>query len=93
MATTDMWNAQYIEAQYKKWKDDPNAVTRDWQFFFKGFEIGGIGPAGDETAGSEDAALQQSRVASLFLPYGPSFAHPWGIRPVAGPAGYFFLYP
>jgi 2-oxoglutarate dehydrogenase E1 component len=70
MATTDMWNAQFIESQYKKWKDDPNAVTRDWQFFFKGFEIGDKGPAEDETLhGTLDAALQQSRVESLIYRY------------------------
>ncbi len=69
MATTDMWNAQFIEAQYKKWKDDPNAVARDWQFFFKGFEIGDKGPAGEETACTPDAALQQSRVESLIYRY------------------------
>ncbi|MCF8114283.1 MAG: 2-oxoglutarate dehydrogenase E1 component [Desulfotignum sp.] len=69
MATSDMWNAQYIEAQYKKWKDDPSTVTRDWQFFFKGFEIGDKRPAEDETAGTPDAALQQSRVESLIYRY------------------------
>ena len=69
MTTTDMWNAQYIEAQYKKWKEDPDAVSRDWQFFFKGFDIGNKGPAGDDIAGSPDAALQQSRVESLIYRY------------------------
>jgi 2-oxoglutarate dehydrogenase E1 component len=69
MATTDMWNAQYIEAQYKKWKDDPDAVPRDWQFFFKGFDIGNKGAAGDDAAGTPDAALQQSRVESLIYRY------------------------
>ncbi|MDZ7666296.1 MAG: thiamine pyrophosphate-dependent enzyme [Desulfotignum sp.] len=69
MATSDMWNAQYIEAQYKKWKDDPDAVPRDWQFFFKGFDIGNKRPAGDDTAGTPDAALQQSRVESLIYRY------------------------
>jgi 2-oxoglutarate dehydrogenase E1 component len=69
MATTDMWNAQYIEAQYKKWKEDPDAVSRDWQFFFKGFDIGNKGAAGDDTAGTPDAALQQSRLESLIYRY------------------------
>ncbi|MCA1793757.1 MAG: hypothetical protein LC660_07780 [Desulfobacteraceae bacterium] len=69
MATTDMWNTEYIEAQYKKWKDDPNAVARDWQYFFKGFETANIGPADDETACTPDAALQQSRVESLIYRY------------------------
>ena len=69
MATTDMWNAPFIEAQYKKWKQDPEAVPRDWQFFFKGFDIGNQGAAAEDTAGSPDAALQQSRVESLIYRY------------------------
>jgi len=32
-------NMDFIESQYVLWKDDPNAVSRDWQFFFEGFEI------------------------------------------------------
>jgi 2-oxoglutarate dehydrogenase E1 component len=69
MATSDMWNEAYIEAQYKKWKDDPEAVPRDWQFFFKGFDIGNKGPAGEDTAGTPDAAQSQSRVESLIYRY------------------------
>ena len=69
MATTDMWNAQYIEAQYKKWKDDPKAVPRDWRFFFKGFEIAGQGRSMDVPTDTQDAALQQSRVESLIYRY------------------------
>ncbi len=69
MATTDMWNAQFIEAQYKEWKDDPDAVPRDWQFFFKGFDIGNKGTEGDDTAVTPHVALQQSRVESLIHRY------------------------
>ncbi len=33
-------NAEYIEAQYRLWKKNPEALSLDWQFFFKGFELG-----------------------------------------------------
>ena len=38
-------NLNYIEQQYQLWKKDPDAVSRDWRFFFEGFEMaGGIAP-------------------------------------------------
>ncbi|MGM0403120.1 MAG: 2-oxoglutarate dehydrogenase E1 subunit family protein, partial [Thermodesulfobacteriota bacterium] len=40
MTYTGPWSADYIDAQYKKWQQDPEAVEKDWQFFFQGFELG-----------------------------------------------------
>ncbi|MDX2177268.1 MAG: 2-oxoglutarate dehydrogenase E1 component [Candidatus Sumerlaeia bacterium] len=34
------WNAEYIEAQFQQWKQDPAAVGKDWDFFFQGFTMG-----------------------------------------------------
>ena len=34
-------NADYIETQYRLWKENPEALSSDWRFFFKGFELGG----------------------------------------------------
>ena len=34
-------NADYIESQYLLWKKNPEAMSSDWRFFFKGFELGG----------------------------------------------------
>ena len=31
MDFTGFLDADYIDAQYKLWKQDPHAVTRDWQ--------------------------------------------------------------
>ena len=39
MESFETLNADFIDAQYKRWKQDPNALPKDWQFFFKGFEI------------------------------------------------------
>lgn len=63
-------NAEYMDTQYRLWKSDPEAVTPDWRFFFKGFELGGglrEGlPAG---AGDKDRMLFQSRVDALVHRY------------------------
>ncbi|GBC61065.1 2-oxoglutarate dehydrogenase [Desulfonema ishimotonii] len=32
-------NQNYIDEQYQLWKKDPDAVSKDWRFFFEGFEI------------------------------------------------------
>lgn len=33
-------NAEFMDLQYRKWKSDPGSVTREWQVFFEGFELG-----------------------------------------------------
>ena len=39
MDLTATWNADYIDAQYKRWKSAPDELSRDWRFFFEGFEL------------------------------------------------------
>jgi len=55
----------YIDAQYKMWKADPKAVSRDWQFFFEGFEIAGAMERETTDVCGEDHVLRQSRVDAL----------------------------
>jgi 2-oxoglutarate dehydrogenase E1 component len=63
------WNAEYIEAQYKRWKVDPSSVSPDWRFFFEGFELA-VSGAPELTAGfDEEQLLGQSRVESLIYRY------------------------
>ncbi len=69
MESSEIWNSKYIEAQYQKWKADPDSVTGDWQFFFKGFDAASVHPAGGEGVCTEDQALQQSRVEALIYRY------------------------
>lgn len=33
------WSADYIEAQFQKWKQDPESVPADMRQFFRGFEL------------------------------------------------------
>jgi 2-oxoglutarate dehydrogenase E1 component len=63
------WNAEFIEEQYKRWKADPTSVSRDWRFFFEGFEL--ATSAAPETAASfdEQQLLRQSRVEALIYRY------------------------
>lgn len=61
-------NAEFIESQYRRWKSDPNTVTRDWRFFFEGFELARISlPEGDRV--SEEDLLKQTRVVELIERY------------------------
>lgn len=69
MDLTETLNLQFIDAQYKVWKADPNAVSRDWRFFFEGFEIAGAGQLETTALLDEDQILQQSRVDALVHRY------------------------
>ena len=40
MEISETLNYGFIDKQYQRWKSDPDSVTKDWQFLFKGFEIG-----------------------------------------------------
>ena len=70
MALTEAWNMDFIDAQYRMWKEDPDTVSRDWRFFFEGFEIAEKGnrPSVEPTC-DLDQTLKQSRVDSLKYRY------------------------
>jgi len=69
MDLTETLNLQFIDAQYKVWKADPNAVSSDWRFFFEGFEMAGAGELETVALFDEDQILQQSRVDALVHRY------------------------
>ncbi len=64
----ETWNAEYLDEQYALWKKDPDAVSPDWQHFFRGFELGQSGED-LELACTEDQALKQTRVEALTYRY------------------------
>lgn len=64
----ETWSADYLDEQYVLWKKNPNAVSSDWQHFFRGFELG-ESREGIEPACTEDQALRQSRVETLTYRY------------------------
>jgi 2-oxoglutarate dehydrogenase E1 component len=63
------WNAEFIEEQYKRWKADPTSVSRDWRFFFEGFELAASGAPEAVKGFDEEQLLSQSRVESLIYRY------------------------
>ncbi len=69
MDALETYNTDYIDAQFARWKQDPRSVSRDWQAFFKGFEIAyGQAPA---TAAEYNLqqVIKQSRVEALKYRY------------------------
>ncbi len=69
MDAIETYNADLIDAQYRKWQANPEAVSRDWQAFFKGFEIAyGQAPATD-AAWDREQVIKQSRVEALKYRY------------------------
>ena len=73
MTYTGPWSAEYIDAQYKRWQQDPEAVEKDWQFFFQGFELGLAGKAGADQDTCEpcdvESVRKQSKVEALVYRY------------------------
>ncbi|MBW1962189.1 MAG: 2-oxoglutarate dehydrogenase E1 component, partial [Deltaproteobacteria bacterium] len=70
MDFTGYLDTDYIDAQYRLWKSDPGNVARDWQFFFKGFELGSERAVEPSVVSvKEDRLLRQSRVLALVDRY------------------------
>ena len=55
---------QWLDDQYRRWRQDPAAVGADWQAFFSGFEF-----AGTEPAAATDQAIKEAAVQSLLYRY------------------------
>ncbi|MDX2446893.1 MAG: thiamine pyrophosphate-dependent enzyme, partial [Desulfobacterales bacterium] len=65
----DTYHMDLIESQYQQWKQDPESVSKDWQFFFKGFDFAfssGITPGMAET---EDHPFFLANVEQLIFGY------------------------
>ncbi len=69
MDLSEHLNLDYIESQYKLWKADPESVSKDWRFFFEGFEMaGGLEKAAPDVY-ADNQILRQSRVDELIYRY------------------------
>jgi 2-oxoglutarate dehydrogenase E1 component len=69
MDAIETYNADLIDAQYRKWQANPDSVSRDWQAFFKGFDIAfGHFPATAE-AWDMEHVIKQSKVEALKYRY------------------------
>jgi len=69
MDISEPLNAAYIDAQYIRWKDAPDALSRDWQFFFEGFERGRSSAPRQMPPAEDTHVLKQARVQNLIDRY------------------------
>ena len=69
MNLSETLSKDYIDSQYEQWKTDPNAVSRDWRFFFEGFEMGHGMDRETDAVYDEKQVLKQSRVEDLIRRY------------------------
>ncbi|MDK2972575.1 MAG: 2-oxoglutarate dehydrogenase component [Candidatus Sumerlaeota bacterium] len=75
-ASINSWSPDYIEAQYTRWKENPDSVGEEWQRFFQGFDLGARHrseendvPGGDRPEAHPHFESLQSRVDSLVYHY------------------------
>jgi len=69
MDVSETWNADYIDAQYRLWKSNPERMSQDWQFFFEGFELAASGKFAADEPEDDRAVLKQARVEALIYRY------------------------
>ncbi len=69
MDLSETLSKDYIDSQYEQWKADSNAVSRDWRFFFEGFEMGHGMDREADAVYDEEQVLKQSRVDELIRRY------------------------
>ncbi len=63
------WNLDFIDAQYRLWKADPSRVSRQWQDFFAGFELGAAAEGKPGIIFDKKQAFLQSHVEELIYRY------------------------
>jgi 2-oxoglutarate dehydrogenase E1 component len=69
MNLSETLSKDYIESQYKQWKADPNSVSRDWRFFFEGFEMAAGMDGRADLVYDEKQIFKQARVEALIRRY------------------------
>ncbi len=62
-------NAEFIDSQYRKWKEDPRSLGREWQAFFEGFELSSTVARADAGFREKGELLKQSYVHELIYRY------------------------
>ncbi len=49
------WNADYLDAEYTRWKQDPSQVSPDLRQFFEGFDLGRVNGASTSVSAGSSA--------------------------------------
>jgi 2-oxoglutarate dehydrogenase E1 component len=65
------WNAEYLEAEYRRFQADPGSVSPDLASFFHGFDLASAGALSGRpaTSGDDSTARFQSAVTNLIEAY------------------------
>ena len=71
MNIDETYSADYVDAQYRQWKTDPQSVADSWQFFFQGFELASNGGSTEVSRrpSSGTSSPKQAHVESLIYGY------------------------
>ena len=69
MSLPETLNADFIETQYAAWKENPDSVSRDWQYFFKGFDMAATGCVEDAVRSEDGMPSRQAHVERLIYGY------------------------
>ena len=69
MSLPETLNADYIDTQYAAWKENPESVSRDWQYFFKGFDMAATGCVEGAVRSEEGMPSRQAHVERLIYGY------------------------
>jgi 2-oxoglutarate dehydrogenase E1 component len=69
MDLTTAWNSDYIDAQYQRWKTEPEKLSKDWHFFFEGFELALSTKTATGESVDEHHLMRQARVQALIHRY------------------------
>ncbi|MGD9364104.1 MAG: 2-oxoglutarate dehydrogenase E1 component [Desulfobacteraceae bacterium] len=70
MKIPETLNLDYLDSQYRQYKSDPGSVSREWQIFFNGFDIGLQHPAADADACEDASAAQVAEMINRYRELG-----------------------
>ena len=69
MSFPETYHSDFIESQYRQWQQDPVSVSKDWQFFFKGFDFAFSNGIAPEMADTESHSSFLASVEQLIFGY------------------------
>ncbi|MGA2225793.1 MAG: 2-oxoglutarate dehydrogenase E1 component, partial [Syntrophobacteraceae bacterium] len=62
-------NSDLIDSEYKKWKSNPESVSREWRIFFDGFELAARPEQVSTGFCDKNELLRQCNVQELIYRY------------------------
>jgi 2-oxoglutarate dehydrogenase E1 component len=65
----ETYHMDFIESQYRQWKQAPDSVSKDWQYFFKGFELASSSGVVHVRADTKSTASLPAGIEQLIFGY------------------------